>query len=405
MLSGCAGDAGDNDEDRAGDEGYEYGASEEEIKAAFADIEPLTITYQPSAQSPGGAEAYRAEAFIENVETLSDGKITVDTTYGQGIASYDELPDALADGRVDVAYMLPIYMPDQFPVFQGYVAGTTLTGTSPLVDELAANAAMGELAWQDENLINEFRDQGIEPLNLFNAAGAVLPMCAEETITADDWNGKQVRASSSAHTQQLEALNASPVSMAYTETFEALQRNTVNCTLTATLAADAGGFMEVAPHASYTNDVAFARGPGGVYAGIAWESWPLAVRQLVFDSMQDEFTQSRRGDLAANYIAAEAVREYNGSFAEMDDELQDELLDVSQGLVDREIEAGTLPEGSTEAIPEALNRWRDVADEMGYEDEGTFANYDEWYDTEDTEYLVPFGERYFEEVMLPHRPS
>lgn len=159
-------------------------------------------------------------------------------------------------------------MPDQFPVFQGYVAGTTLTGTSPLVDELAANAAMGELAWQDENLINEFRDQGIEPLNLFNAAGAVLPMCAEETITADDWNGKQVRASSSAHTQQLEALNASPVSMAYTETFEALQRNTVNCTLTATLAADAGGFMEVAPHASYTSDVAFARGPGGVYAGI-----------------------------------------------------------------------------------------------------------------------------------------
>ena len=162
-LAGCAGGAGGNsDEEQAGDEGYEYGASEEEIKAAFENVEPITITYQPSAQSPGGAEAYRAEAFIENLETLSDGKITVDTTYGQGIAGYDELPDALADGRVDIAYMLPIYLPDQFPVFQGYVAGTTLTGTSPLVDELAANAAMGELAWQDENLINEFRDQGIE---------------------------------------------------------------------------------------------------------------------------------------------------------------------------------------------------------------------------------------------------
>lgn len=405
-LSGCAGSAGgDSEEERAGDEGYEYGASEEEIKAAFEDVEPLTITYQPSAQSPGGAEAYRAEAFIENLETLSDGKITVDTTYGQGIASYDELPDALADGRVDIAYMLPIYLPDQFPIFQGYVAGTTLTGTSPLVDELAANAAMGELAWQDENLINEFRDQGIEPLNLFNAAGAVLPMCAEETLTADDWSGNQVRASSSAHTAQLEALNASPVSMAYTETFEGLQRNTIDCTLTATLAADAGGFMEVAPHASYTSDVTFARGPGGVYAGMAWDSWPLAVKQLVFDSMQDEFIQSRRGDLAANHIAAEAVREYNGSFQEMDDDLQDALLEASQSLVDDEIEAGTLPEGSTEAIPETLNRWRDVAEELGYEDEGSFANYDEWYDIDDTEYLVPFGERYFEEVMLPHRPS
>src|SRR5690625_7106870 len=77
-LSGCAGSAGgDSEEERAGDEGYEYGASEEEIKAAFEDVEPLTIKYQPSAQSPGGAEAFRAEAFIENLETLSDGKITV----------------------------------------------------------------------------------------------------------------------------------------------------------------------------------------------------------------------------------------------------------------------------------------------------------------------------------------
>ena len=405
-LSGCGGSVGDNsDEERAGDEGYEYGASEEEIKAAFADVDPITITYQPSAQSPGGAEAYRAEAFIENLETLSDGKITVDTTYGQGIAGYDELPDALADGRVDIAYMLPIYMPDQFPVFHGWVTGTTLTGTSPLVDELAANAAIGELAWEDENLISEFRDQGIEPLHIFNAAGAVLPMCVEETLTADDWQGNQVRASSSAHTTQLGVLGASPVSMAYTETFEGLQRNTIDCTLSAMLAADAGGFMEVASHVSYTSDVTFARGPGGVYAGMAWDSWPLVVQQLVFDSMQDEFIQSRRGDLAANHIAAEAVREQGGSFTEMDDDLQADLLEASQGLVDDEVEAGVLPEGATEAIPEALNRWRDVASELGYEDQGTFADYDEWYDIEDTEYLVPFGERYFEEVMLPHRPS
>lgn len=407
VVSGCAGGVGatSGGGDGGGDEGYEYGASAEEIQAVFEDVDPLTITYQPSAQSAQGIDAYRAEAFIENLEERSGGKITVDTTYGQGIAGYDELPDALVDGRVDIAYMLPIYQPDQFPVFHAWVAGTTLTGTSPLVDELAASAAIGELTWQDEQLLGEFRDQGIEPLTPFNAAGAIMGYCAEEHVTADDWAGSQVRASSQAQIAQLNALEASPVSLAYTETFEALERGTIDCTMSAALAAETAGVFEVAPHATYTTDVTFSRGPGGVYAGSAWESWPLAVKQLIFDSMRDEFTQARRGDLDANHVAAEQIRERGGSFSEMEDGLQSELLEASQGLVQAETEEGLLPEGTPDAIPEAVEKWRGVVEEMGYEDEGTFADYDEWYPMDDTDYLEPVGERFFDEVMLPHRPS
>jgi hypothetical protein len=311
----------------------------------------------------------------------------------------------LVDGRVDIAYMLPIYQPDQFPVFHAWVTGTTLTGASPLVDELAANAAIGELTWNDEQLISEFRDQGIEPLNLFNSAGAVAAMCSDTHETADDWKGTQARASSQAQTSQLNALDASPVSLQYTETFEALQRGTVDCTLSTTLAADAAGFMEVAAHIGYTTDVTFARGPGGVYAGSAWNSWPLAVQQLVFDSMEDEFIQSRRGDVEGNYVAAQTVREQNGTFTEMDSDLQDKLKEASQGLVEAEVEEGRLPEGSADAIPEAVDKWRDIAADLGYEDKGTFSDYDEWYPVDDVEYLDAFGEAYFEEIMLPHRPS
>lgn len=408
VLSGCAGGAGGGS--GSGGEGgsgtgYEHGASDEEILAAFEDVEPMTIIYQPSAQSSEGIDAYRSAAFIKNLEEKSGGKITVDTTYGQAIASYTELPDALVDGRVDIAYMLPIYQPDQFPVFHAWVTGTTLTGMSPLVDELAANAAIGELTWNDEALVSEFRDQGIEPLNLFNSAGAVFGLCGEEHKTADDWKGTQTRASSQAQIAQLEALKASPVSLQYTETFEALQRGTVNCTLTTTLAADAGGFLEVAPNISYTTDVTFARGPGGVYAGSAWDSWPLAVQQLVFDSMQDEFIQSRRGDLDANYIAAETVREQNGTFSEMEHGLQEELKKASQGLVEDEIGKGRLPDGSADSIPEAVDKWRDIAADLGYADKGTFADYDEWYPMDDEHYIDDFGEKYFTEVMLQHRPS
>ncbi|SMY12658.1 C4-dicarboxylate ABC transporter substrate-binding protein [Brevibacterium jeotgali] len=408
VLSGCAGGAGGGSSAGAGGgsgDGYEHGATPEEIQEVFEDVDPVTITYQPSAQSSEGIDAYRAEAFIENLETLSGGKITVETTYGQGIAGYTELPDALVDGRVDIAYMLPIYQPDEFPVFQAWVTGTTLTGASPLVDEIAANAAIGELTYDDENLMSEFRDRGIEPLNMFNSAGAVFALCGEEHVSPDDWDGNQVRASSQAQTAQLNALSASPVSLQYTETFEALQRGTVDCTLSTTLAADAAGFLEVAPHIAYTSEVTFARGPGGVYAGSAWESWPLAVQQLVFDSMQDEFVQARRGDLDANHIAAEMVREEGGSFTEMDDGLQDDLQSASEGLVEEEVSEGLLPEGSADAIPESVDKWRGIAAELGYEDEGSFEDFDEWYSMEDEDYLEPMGEKFFNEVMLPHRPS
>ena len=73
-VAGGAG-GGTSGGDGGGGAGYEFGASPDEIKAAFADVDPRgSITYQPSAQSSEGIDAYRAAAFTENLETLSDGE-------------------------------------------------------------------------------------------------------------------------------------------------------------------------------------------------------------------------------------------------------------------------------------------------------------------------------------------
>ncbi|SMY11147.1 C4-dicarboxylate ABC transporter substrate-binding protein [Brevibacterium jeotgali] len=405
-LTGCAGAAGSGGTGGGGSgDGYEYGASTEEIRAAFEDIDPITISYQPSAQSAEDITSYRSKAFIEDVEELSGGAVTVETTYGQGIAGYTDLADALVDGRVDVAYMLPVYQPDQFPVFAGFVAASTLTGTSPLVDELAANAALGEMAWGSEDLLNEYRDQGLHPLNPFNAAGAIMGLCSDEVSTLDEWSGKQVRISSGAQITQLEGLGGSPTSLEYTETYEALQRGTVDCTLSATLPATTSGFLEVAPNVSYTDEVTFARGPGATVAGSAFESYPLAVKQLLFDAMLRNFNTSRRADLEGNSQAAQQVREFDGSFQAMAEDAEDSLKEASQGVVQAEVEKGSLPESAEQDVADLMERWSGVAEELGYaDDEGEFEDYDEWY-TSGQDYLMPYSQRYFDEVMLPHRPS
>jgi TRAP-type C4-dicarboxylate transport system substrate-binding protein len=230
-------------------------------------------------------------------------------------------------------------------------------------------------------------------------------MCASEQASIEDWQGSQVRASGLAQTEQLSALDASPVSMEYTEVYEALQRNTVDCTLTAALPAGASGVAEVASNVGYTGDVSFARGPGGAFAGSAWDTWPLAVQQLVFDSMMDEFAESRRVDLDGTHIVVETVQEQGGSFTEVDDEIQQALLETSEGLVDDEVAAGTLPEGATETINETITRWTETVRELGYEDEGGFEDFTDWYEKGDIELFDAISQHYFEEVMLPHRPN
>lgn len=113
VLAGCGSDT-DEQESSGDDTGFEYGASQEEVNEIVEDLEPLTITFQPSAASQNSVMAPAGTVFKEIVEERSNGKITVDIVWGQAIAGYDEVHDALADGRLDVAYTLPVYQPDEW---------------------------------------------------------------------------------------------------------------------------------------------------------------------------------------------------------------------------------------------------------------------------------------------------
>ena len=121
--------------------------------------------------------------------------------------------------------------------------------------------------------------------------------------------------------------------------------------------------------------------------------------------MMDEFAESRRVDLDGTHIVVETVQEQGGAFTEVDDEIQQALLETSEGLVDDEVAAGTLPEGATETINETVARWTDTVRELGYEDEGGFEDFTDWYEKGDIELFDDISQHYFEEVMLPHRPN
>ena len=87
VASGCAGSAGSSGGGGAGGgDGFEFGASQEEVDAVLEDLEPVEITYQAGAQSPQSVSARNGHGFKEYVEERSGGKITVDVVWGQAIA-------------------------------------------------------------------------------------------------------------------------------------------------------------------------------------------------------------------------------------------------------------------------------------------------------------------------------
>src|SRR5690625_2348774 len=82
LLTACAGAVGDTEASAQG-EGFEYGASQEEVDAVIEDLEPVTLVYQPSASSPDKTSAVTGLSFKEAVEERSGGKITLDIVWGQ----------------------------------------------------------------------------------------------------------------------------------------------------------------------------------------------------------------------------------------------------------------------------------------------------------------------------------
>ena len=405
VLAGCGGNAeGEDNGAAAEDTGFEYDAPQEEVNAIVEDLEPVTITFQPSAASQNSVMAPAGTVFKDIVEERSNGKITVDIVWGQAIAGYDEVHDALADGRLDVAYTLPVYQPDEFPALNDI--GTAMAGlsSSPFVGELVSNAVGNELGWQNESLLQSYEEQGLVPLTALAASGGYYTVCGAPVEDVDDWNGTQVRIASTAQSAQVSELGATPVSMEYAETFEALQRGTVDCTLGQLVPSAEAGIFEVAPHLGYTTDHSFSRAPGAYLAGSSFHDLPLAYQQIIFDSNRFASAGGMQAVIGGNAAAVAQAKEAGGEITAFSDEVQDQIASYAEELTEEAVQNGHIDEDIASLIADYEEQWTAELEELGYTDDGTTADFDEWYD-EDTDYMDYAIATYENSAAMDFRPE
>jgi TRAP-type C4-dicarboxylate transport system substrate-binding protein len=341
-LCACSGSvgAGGGTADGGAGEGFEYGAPQDEVDAIVEELEPVTLKFQPAATSATSVMAPAGSVLAELIEERSNGKIEVEVVWGQAIAGYDTVHDALADGRLDLAYTLPIYQPTEFPAFNDLATTTALLPSSPFVGELLPYAVYNDLGWRNEEVVAGFEERGLTPLTPFFPTAGYYTACTEPVVTAEDWKGRQTRIGSVAQDTMIREVGGSPVSMEYTETYEALQRGSADCNLGPTAATAEGGLLEVAPHLGYTTDYSFPRAGASFLAGSGFDGLPLAYQQIIFDSnsLAAEGVVRSYTDGAAAMIGE--AKAHGGEVSAFDGELQSRMGEISRGLTDEAVAGG-----------------------------------------------------------------
>jgi TRAP-type C4-dicarboxylate transport system substrate-binding protein len=402
-LSACAGGEG-NASDNAG-EGFEFGASQEAVNEAIADLEPVTLTYQPPAASPNSLMAPAALDYQEYIEERSNGKITLDIVWGQSIASYPETFEALADGRLDIAWTLPIYDPAEFPTYDAMSTALIGLSSSPYTGEAIYNAVATEMAWQTDELLAEYEALGLVPLQPFSSSGGYYGSCNAAAEDSEDWQGRQIRIASTAHLGVVENMDATPVSLEYVETYEGLQRGTVDCTLGVLPVAAEGGISEVAPHLTYPSDEAMlSRAVTAKLAGSAFHDLPLAYQQIIFDATAVAYSGTNEYIVRGNATEIGQVKEQGGTVENFSPDVEEKIIEAQEMQAQEAYESGLLPDDFESQVQTSLEKWTGIVEELGISDGGSVEDMDEWYDDESTDFR-PLGDRVVEEVLLSHRPQ
>nr|WP_272902428.1 C4-dicarboxylate ABC transporter substrate-binding protein [Brevibacterium daeguense] len=401
-ISGCAGGVTAQGGGEESGSGFSFGAAQEEVDAAVADLEPVTITYQPTTSGPNSTSAHVDTSFADEIEERSNGKITVEIAWAQAIAGYDDIDDALADGRLDIGRTIPSYHPQQYPAFSAIDTMLANLESSPHVSEVAANAVGLELGWGSEKLMAEYEDKQLTPIiPVFAQAGNYMA-CSQPGTSAEDFEGRQIRVASAAISDQVTAMGATPVSMDYPEIYEGLQRGTIDCTVGKLASLAETGVLEVAPHLSYPSTVSYAKAPSAIVFGRNVSQLPLAYQQIIFDAQIAFFAASMQ-ESVGNAIGIRSALEHDGEVQQFSEEVDTKIAGANKDLVAEIESSGVLGDDPLTTLTDAESKWTAAAKESGIADDGEFANLPEWYDSSIN--YRPFAEKVYQDLAEPHRPS
>jgi TRAP-type C4-dicarboxylate transport system substrate-binding protein len=305
--------------------------------------------------------------WMEKVEELTDGQVTFETFTGGELVEVTKEIEAVQNGTVDVALMLPIYNPDQFPM-----AEVTMLPISKS-DTMIASNAWKALLESDEQLgdgqtyyESQFGAQGLQVWPLSTTQEYSISTTGKVLDTVQAIKGTALRTPSRIHETYAAKVGVNSVTIPAVEMFDALSRGAFD-----------GSFYSIADWSGYgfqdlftwtLTDINFGHFNGLIgMSQERFDSLPADVQDAMRQAHEDIFEGS-----AQEWVdRADEMVEYNEdkggkfvSFDSIDQAAQDHLLSGVESTWDdyiKLLEDQGLP-GKDVAL-----LWRDLLVEAGGE--------------------------------------
>ncbi|WP_193188939.1 C4-dicarboxylate TRAP transporter substrate-binding protein [Nisaea sediminum] len=243
------------------------------------------ITSKP--QGANDAQAISTQWMVDEFKRRTGGKHEIQVFWGGSVAKTREIPDALSAGAGDFGDIITPYFQDKFPL--NNAVGFFIPQPNSTIEVALMMQKWHRVYPQfDAELAkHNLKAIGFRPLESYGL------LCREEVKSLADLKGKRIRTYGHAYPKIVEAMGATPVSIATSEAYEALQRGILDCTPIGPALARGWKYDEVAKY--------FIKFPFGASFGHL-----VAMNRKSFDAMPDDVKAIVEG-LGREYAVRYAV--------------------------------------------------------------------------------------------------
>jgi TRAP-type C4-dicarboxylate transport system substrate-binding protein len=301
--------------------------------------------------------------WMERVEELTDGQVEFETFSGGELVSVPNEGDAVLNGTVDVALILPIYQPAQYPM-----AEVTML---PLAH---SDAHIGSNAWkallnsnvelQDGKTYSEMQFDKFKVFPISTTQEYSISTTGKEFNSVDDVKGTSLRTPSRIHEMYSEKIGVNSVTMPAVEMYDALSRGAFD-----------GSYYSIADWSGYGFGELFKYTVTGVnfghfnaFIGMTqdkWEELPENVQEAMTQANEEIFSPGAQEWIDRSKKAIAQNKKDGGKFVEfssLDQGVQDL---INQGIEQTWMDYADLLEEQGLPGKKLITLWRDIIIEQG----------------------------------------
>ena len=341
------------------------GCSEEKSNKAYEEGETIKLRAATGLSAQHAWWANSMVPWMERVEELTDGQVEFESFTGGELVAVPDEADAVLDGTVDVALVLPIYEPDQYPM-----AEVTMLPLSHS-DTLIASNAWKKLLESDEVLADgktyaemQFADFKVFPISTTQEYS--ISTTGKEFNAASDVKGTSLRTPSRIHEVYAGKTGINSVTMPAVEMYDALSRGTFD-----------GSFYSIADWSGYGFQDLFKYTVTGInfghfngFIGMSKEKWemlPESVQEAMKQANDEIFTPGAQEWMDRAEKAIAENEDKGGKFVEFSTLSQDVQDHLSTGIEETWTNYAELLESNGLPGNKLVVLWRDILIEEGGE--------------------------------------